>query len=94
MKVLFRVSSPTLIFRFVCGMAYYGISNSADKLPGGIFITTMVSALVEFPAYIIVVIVIAMPRIGRRVTMSAGFILTGISLCACIPLLESENKGE
>lgn len=74
-------------------MAYYGISNSADRLPGDIFVTTMISAVVELPAYVIVILVITSPRIGRRVTMSAGFIITGLSLCACIPLLNSESQG-
>lgn len=74
-------------------MGYYGISNSADRLGGDIFITTLISALVEYPAYIICFFVVGHPKIGRKYSMATCFFLTGVSLCACIPLLLNPGRS-
>lgn len=76
-----------LVTRFVCGLAYYGISYSAESLGGDLFLNSLISGLVEYPAYIICFLIVGHPRIGRKYSMAGSFFVGGVSLLVCIPLL-------
>lgn len=69
-------------------MAYYGISYSAESLGGDLFLNSLISGLVEYPAYIICFFIVGHPKIGRKFSMSGSFFLGGVSLLVCIPLLD------
>ena len=59
---------------------YYGISMASSKLGSNSFVSTVLSALTEVPAYLFVMFV--MDHWGRKPLCSFSFMLTGI---ICIP---------
>jgi len=71
----------------VSGLTYYGLSYSAEALGGDIFINTLVSGLVEYPAYIICFFIVGHPKIGRKFSMSGSFFVGAVSMLICIGLL-------
>ncbi|KAF6017638.1 Orct [Bugula neritina] len=77
---------------FVCGLTYYGTSFSAEKLGGDIFLNSLLSGLVEFPAYVVCFFITGHPRIGRKYSLAGSFFVGGVSLLACIPLLNQPDK--
>lgn len=73
-------------------MTYYGISYSAESLGGDIFINSLISGLIEFPAYIGCFFVVGHPRIGRKYSMAGSFFIGGVSLLICIPILDNPGN--
>jgi len=80
--------SPVLVMRLtiLCvawiavSMSFYGISFAAANLSGDFFINYELLMVIEIPAQICVIL--AMNKAGRRITLSGGLILCGISCLA------------
>lgn len=51
---------------FVNSAVYYGLTLASDKLGSNIYISTMLSGIVELPAYLITALLIDRYRICRR----------------------------
>jgi len=61
-------------------MSYYGISFSASNLSGNFFINYELSMVIEIPAYFFGIF--AMTKFGRRFTLVASLLITGLSCLA------------
>jgi len=73
---------------FVNSAVYYGLTLASDKLGSSIYVSTMLSGLVELPAYLITALLI--DWFGRRLPLS-GFMLVGGTSCLAIQFLENSN---
>ena len=70
---------------FTVVMVYYGLSLNADSLiPGNIYINFSVSGLIEFPSYVMCIIVLH--YFGRRIPLALMFLSTGIILFISLTL--------
>ncbi|XP_072178150.1 organic cation transporter protein-like [Diadema setosum] len=70
----------------VCAVVYHGLSLSTSSLGINVFISFMVSAGMEIPAYALSIFVIEVPWLGRRRTTSITLLVGGGAclLTACI----------
>ncbi|XP_021943045.1 solute carrier family 22 member 15 isoform X2 [Folsomia candida] len=73
---------------FVNSVVYYGLTLASDKLGSNIYVSTMLSGIVELPAYFITALLI--DWLGRRLPLSIFMVIGGIS---CI-LIEVINHPE
>ena len=82
-------------------MVYYGLALNTGSLTGDAYVNASVSAALEFPAILLTHIMLRF--LGRRALLSAGFVISGISLVAilavpkgialfCLVLLCSPNE--
>ncbi|ODM98574.1 Solute carrier family 22 member 15, partial [Orchesella cincta] len=79
------VSTMVQMFSWFCNSAvYYGLTLASDKLGSSIYVSTMLSGVVEIPAYIVTALLI--DCIGRRIPLSMFMVLGGIS-CLLIQFL-------
>ena len=69
----------------VCGMVYYGVNNSAGNLPGSLYATTAILAMVELPGLLFGALV-THPRFGRKHTTSACMALASASTLLVVVL--------
>jgi hypothetical protein len=65
---------------FAASLAYFGLALNAGGLGGNIYVTSIIGALSEVPAYVIIVLCVDMPSVGRK-TLAIGFFLIGGSAC-------------
>lgn len=63
-----------LVFVF---LGYYGISMSSTSLGGDVFVSFILTALIEIPSYIFCILV--MDRWGRKPIFVSSLLLTGIA---------------
>jgi len=80
-------SKVFFIFRFVNSIAYYGLSWSTSSLGGNQFLVFNLAGLVEFPAYIF--LLMTLNRWGRKINISGFLILAGLSLLATLAIPKS-----
>eukprot|EP00929_Paragymnodinium_shiwhaense_P070958 TRINITY_DN36043_c0_g1_i1.p1 TRINITY_DN36043_c0_g1~~TRINITY_DN36043_c0_g1_i1.p1 ORF type:complete len:547 (-),score=60.08 TRINITY_DN36043_c0_g1_i1:348-1988(-) len=64
-----------------CSLGYYGISMDVAELGDNIYVTAVLTALAELPAYFLCSWMIGHPGIGRRWTL---FICMAMTACACV----------
>ena len=69
-------------FRFVSSLVYYGLSLSGGSYGVSIYLSAVISAVVEFPAYVIVILVL--DRVGRKFPLVTVLIISGLACLACI----------
>ena len=69
----------------VCGMVYYGVNNSAGNLPGSLYATTAILAMVELPGLLFGALV-THPRFGRKHTTSSCMALASASTLLVVVL--------
>ena len=58
-------------------MVYYGVSLGLDSFSGDVFINNMLLGIVEIPAYLGMVPLLAL---GRRPSLTGTLVLAGVSL--------------
>ncbi|XP_037050359.1 organic cation transporter protein [Bradysia coprophila] len=73
---------------FANSLVYYGLSLSAGKLYGNPFLILFLMGLVEFPSYIVIVLVL--DRFGRR-SITSGLMLLG-GLCCIIAVFIAQGS--
>lgn len=83
----------TLIQYFVwfsCSVVYYGLTLSGATLfpDGNLYLTFLIGALVEFPAYALTIVFIF--YFGRRWPLSFVFLLGGIAMFMMLAFLDSK----
>jgi len=71
---------------FAVTISYYGLSYGAAALPGNLYVNNGINGIVETLAYI--VLMYAMPYIGRRVLTGGTFFFGGAMCLICGLLLE------
>lgn len=69
---------------FVNSFIYYGLSYNTGNLGGDPYINFLVSGAVEFPAYMITIIVIK--KLGRRIPLMSTMVAGGIACILTIPV--------
>lgn len=75
---------------FANSLAYYGLSLSSGKLYGNPFLILFLLAFVEFPSYLITVLIL--DRTGRR-SLTAFYMLTGGLACIIAASLEQGSTA-
>ena len=83
----------TLIQYFVwfsCSVVYYGLTLSGATLfpDGNLYLTFLIGALVEFPAYALTIIFIF--YFGRRGPLSFVFLMGGVAMFMMLAFLDSK----
>lgn len=64
---------------FVCGLAFFGVSQYVGQIGGDIYTNVALSAVLEVPGTLICIY--TMRRFGRRNTVVCANLFTGISMC-------------
>ncbi|XP_031572944.1 solute carrier family 22 member 15-like [Actinia tenebrosa] len=77
---------------FVNSLVYYGLSLNVKNLGGSLHVNFILSALVEFPSYVISFFL--MTWLGRRKTIFIFMMGASISCFACMRLLESPSSTQ
>lgn len=78
---------------FVISGSYYGLSLGASDLSGGNpYISFILSAAVEIPAYLINIAVMNRPFFGRKRTLSGLMLLAGLTLLALIFIPSTQTE--
>ncbi|XP_067145243.1 organic cation transporter protein-like [Centruroides vittatus] len=68
----------------VNAFVYYALSLNTGELGGSIFINFFIAGAVEFPAYVVSIIVIK--HIGRKIPLMAAMIIGGLACLLIIPI--------
>ncbi|XP_014790537.2 organic cation transporter protein [Octopus bimaculoides] len=66
----------------IVSMVYYGLTLNVDKLYGNLYMNFFLNSVVEFPAYILCILLLN--RVGRRKLYSSLMILAGVMCIAGI----------
>lgn len=64
---------------FVCGLAFFGVSQYVGQIGGDIYTNVALSAVLEVPGTLICIY--TMRRFGRRKTVVCANLFTGLSMC-------------
>jgi len=65
---------------FVCGICYFGLTQYISQLEGNIFINVAVSALIQLPGTLVVLVLIS--RVSRLKILIGGNLMSSVSLLA------------
>lgn len=82
-----RNSSLSLHFRFTDSLLWYSLSFNTGKLPGSIYLNTLLVSLVEIPANFIVMFCLNWHVLGRRWTNAGSLIAAGIINFCIVPAI-------
>ncbi|EFX66627.1 hypothetical protein DAPPUDRAFT_64502 [Daphnia pulex] len=74
---------------FACVMSYYGITFAANNISSKFYINYELIMLVEIPAYVFFIYITE--KIGRRLTISAGLMISGLG-CLITGLLPADQE--
>ena len=78
-----------ILFRFICGLTYYGLSLNATNMPGNPYLIFSVTMLAEWPGCITAAWVTK--KCGRRIFYSSVLVLAGIA-CLAAGLINDDSK--
>lgn len=78
--------------RTVVALAYFGLALNSDNLAGNVYLNFGLSALVEIPAYFVVIFLV--DRIGRRKLYCINMIIGGIACGSTIFAIEYVPNGK
>lgn len=76
---------------FANALVYYGLSLSSGKLTGNPYLILFLMGLVEFPSYIVIVLVL--DRLGRR-SITSGLMLLGGLCCIIAVFIARGSTGK
>ena len=79
-------------FRMVVSMTYYGLSLNTGNLGGDFYVNFLISGLVEFPAYTLVILFL--DRYGRKKMHCLSMILGGGACLCTILTISFLSEGE
>ena len=88
-SALFYYYSIVMLFigRFTVNLLYYGLSLNTGTLAGNVFTNTFLLGLVEVPGNVICLVCLGIPALGRKITTTGSFMVTGLATLACVPLI-------
>jgi len=81
MRPSLRVPALALFFTwFSVTLVYYGLAFSAGDLAGSVYQNSIMLAMVELPAYVVLYFSLEVPWIGRKGSQMGAFFTAGVSL--------------
>ena len=72
------MSHVLIFFRFVCSLAYYGLSLNIGEFGGNLYVTFFIVCAMDVPANVFALL--AAVKLGRRFSVSWALALGGILL--------------